>query len=118
MFAAELTGDNNRIEGTLIESAAQRAFIEVMGTRVGGLSRTAAAIGEKVTGVIRVERMQIGGGPGPNRLHMKVAAQIYLGERWELHFAREGLSVRAYVNAPLRHEFYHVEFPPDALWLF
>jgi hypothetical protein len=26
--------------------------------------------------------------------------------------------VRTYVTAPLRHELYHVEFPPAALWIF
>jgi hypothetical protein len=26
--------------------------------------------------------------------------------------------VRAYASAPLRHESYHVEFPPQALWVF
>jgi len=30
-------------------------------------------------------------------------------------FTREGL---AYTSAPLRHESYHVEFPPDAFWVF
>ncbi len=29
-----------------------------------------------------------------------------------------GLAVRTYVSAPLKHELYHVEFPPHALWIF
>ena len=62
--------------------------------------------------------MLIGGGPGPNRIPMKLSTQMYLGERWELLFLKDTLTIRAYASAPLRHEAYHVEFPPDALWIF
>ena len=30
-------GASNRIEGTLVEKAGPRAFIDVMGTRIGGV---------------------------------------------------------------------------------
>jgi iron(III) transport system ATP-binding protein len=43
---------------------------------------------------------------------------MYLGERWELVFAREHLTVRAYASAPLEPGEHFVEFPPDALWVF
>ena len=62
--------------------------------------------------------MLLGGGPGPNRIPMTLKTQMYLGERWELVFIKDALSVRAYTSAPLKHEFYHVEFPPQALWIF
>ncbi len=78
---------------------------------VGGLDVSAS-------GVIRVEKTLVGGGPGPNRMPMTLKMQMYLGERWELVFARDTLSVRAYASGPLRHAFYHVEFPPQALWIF
>jgi iron(III) transport system ATP-binding protein len=118
LFAAEFMGNNNRLDGTLVEIDDQRAVIEVMGVRLAGLARTRAAVGAKVTGVIRIERMLIGGGPGPNRIPMKLTTQMYLGERWELVFVNDTLTVRAYASAPLKHEGYHVEFPPDALWVF
>jgi iron(III) transport system ATP-binding protein len=118
LFAAEFMGTNNRLEGTLVESAGDRAVIEVMGVRLEGLARTRAAIGEKATGVIRLEKLRLGGGPGPNRMLMTVKAQMYIGERWELLFAKDELAVRTYVSAPLKHELYHVEFPPHALWIF
>jgi iron(III) transport system ATP-binding protein len=118
LFAAEFIGHNNRIEGPLIEKAGSRAFIEVMGNRIGGLAHTQAELGERATGIIRLERIRIGGGPGLNRIPMRLSTQMYLGERWELVFASEALTVRAYASAPLRHEAYHIEFPPDALWLF
>ena len=80
-------------------------------------AETAAAL-RSATGVIRLEKVMLGGGPGPNRVLMGLKAQMFIGERWELVFVKDALSVRAYTSAPLKHEFYHVEFPPAALWIF
>ncbi len=118
LFAAEFMGNNNRLEGALSENSGPRAVIEVAGSRIEGVARTPASAGEKAAAVIRIERMLIGGGPGANRIPMKLSTQMYLGERWELVFVKDGLSVRAYTSAPLRHENYHVEFPADAVWIF
>jgi len=118
LFAAEFMGNNNRLDGTLVEKADKRAVIEVMGVKLAGLARTGAAIGEKATGVIRLEKVMLGGGPGPNRIQMTLKTQMYIGERWELIFVKDAVSVRAYTSGPLKHEFYHVEFPPSALWIF
>jgi iron(III) transport system ATP-binding protein len=117
-FSAEFMGQSNRLEGALVENAGTRASLEIFGCRIGGITQTRATVGTKATAVIRIERTRIGGGPGANRIPMKLLAQICLGERWELVFARDALTVRAYASAPLRHESYHVEFPPDALWVF
>ena len=118
VFAAEFMAPTNRLTGTLVENAGTRAALDVMGCRIGGITQTRAPIGTQALGVIRVERTRIGGGPGVNRLPMKLSTQMYVGERWEVVFARDALTVRAYTSAPLRHESYHVEFPPDALWVF
>jgi iron(III) transport system ATP-binding protein len=118
VFAAEYMGQSNRLDGTLVENAGTRALLEVMGGRIGGITQTRAPVGSQAVGLIRVERTRIGGGPGDNRLSMKLATQMYVGERWEVVFTRDALTVRAYTTAPLRHESYHVEFPPDALWVF
>jgi iron(III) transport system ATP-binding protein len=118
LFAAQFMGHNNRLVGTLVESAGGRAVMEVGGMRLEGLARTRAHAGETAIGIIRLHKVLLGGGPGPNRIHMRLLTQMYLGERWELAFAKDDLMVRAYASAPLRHEFYHVEFPPDALWIF
>jgi iron(III) transport system ATP-binding protein len=119
LFAAEFIGNTNRLEGTLVEMAHGRAIIEVSGNRFEGVVRTKAAIGEKATGIIRVDKVGLGGGPGRNRLFMSLKAQMYVGERWELVFVKDALSVRAHASgSPLKHEGYHVEFPADALWVF
>jgi iron(III) transport system ATP-binding protein len=118
LFAAEFMGTNNRLDGTLVERRDKSVVIDVMGTQLEGISRTAALPGEKATGVIRIEKMMLGGGPGPNRMPMTLKTQMYIGERWELVFVKDTLTVRAYASASLKHEFYHLEFPPQALWVF
>jgi iron(III) transport system ATP-binding protein len=118
LFAAEFMGNNNRIDGIVMERTDKRATIEAMGAKLEGVARSAAEVGARAAGVIRLEKVMLGGGPGPNRVLMALKTQMYIGERWELVFAKDGVSVRAYTSAPLRHEFYHVEFPPGALWIF
>lgn len=118
VFAAEYMAQSNRLPGTLIENAGTRACIDVMGCQIAGITQTRAPVGSQALGLIRVERTRLGGGPGANRLPMKVATQMYVGERWEIVFTHEALTVLAYASAPLRHESYHLEFPADALWVF
>ncbi|HEY8275132.1 MAG TPA: ABC transporter ATP-binding protein [Pseudolabrys sp.] len=118
LFTAEFMGANNRLTGTLADNSSGRATIELFGERLSGMSRTKAAAGAKATGIIRIERVRCVSSPGPNRLKMQLKAPMYLGERWELVFARENLTVRAYASAPLNPGDHFVEFPPDALWVF
>jgi iron(III) transport system ATP-binding protein len=118
LFAAEFMGSNNRLDGTLVANANGQATFELFGERITGTAGTKATIGSKVTAVTRLERVRCASGPGPNRLKMELKAPMYLGERWELVFARDNLTVRAYANAPLQPGEHYVEFPPDALWVF
>jgi iron(III) transport system ATP-binding protein len=118
LFAAEFMGSNDRLDGKLVENSGGRATIELFGERLTGMARTKAAPGGKATGIIRIERARCASSPGPNRLKMELKAPMYLGERWELVFARDTLSVRAYASAPLEPGEHYVEFPPEALWVF
>jgi iron(III) transport system ATP-binding protein len=118
LFAAEFMGSNNRLDGKLVDNSGGRATVEVFGERLTGASRTKATTGTKVTGIIRIERVRCASGGGPNRLKMELKAPMYLGERWELVFARENTTVRAYASAPLEPGEHYVEFPPEALWVF
>jgi iron(III) transport system ATP-binding protein len=118
LFAAEFMGSNNRLEGVLIERANGRAVLEVAGHRLEGVSRSGAAIGQKATAVVRIERVRLGNAAGPNRIPMSLAAQMYLGERWEIVLTCAGLSVRAYAQDELLTGAHQVEFPPEALWVF
>lgn len=118
LFAAEFMGSNIRLDGKLVENSGGRATIELFGERLTGIARTKAAAGGKATGIIRIERVHCGSTPGPNRLKMELKAPMYLGERWELVFARDTLTVRAYASAPLEPGEHYVEFPAEALWVF
>jgi iron(III) transport system ATP-binding protein len=118
LFAAEFMGSNNRLDGKLVENSGGRATLELFGDRLNGISHTKAAAGGKATGIIRIERVRCASSPGPNRLKMELKAPMYLGERWELVFARDALTVRAYASAPLEPGEHYVEFPPEALWVF
>jgi iron(III) transport system ATP-binding protein len=118
LFAAEFMGNNNRLTGTLVERTDGRAVIEVMGTRFEGRARGRAAVGQNVTCIIRLERVRLGGEGGRNRIAMALKTQMYIGERWELVFSNDALSVRAYAAAPLLDPSCQVEFPPEALWVF
>ncbi len=118
LFAAEFMGSNNRLEGKLLEKANGHAIIDVFGERLSGMARTQAAVGEPAVGIIRLEHMRCVSEPGPNRLPMRLEAPMYLGERWELLFARGHTTVRAYAREPLPPGEHYVEFPPEALWVF
>jgi len=118
LFTAEFMGSNNRLEGKLIDNAGGRATIEVFGERLTGASRTKAATGSKVTGVIRIERVRCASGGGPNRIKMQLKTAMYLGERWELVFARENVTMRAYASTAIEPGEHYVEIPPEALWIF
>jgi len=118
LFSAEFMGSNNRLDGTLLEISGARATMTMFGETFAGLARTKAAVGTKAVGIIRLERVRCAASAGPNRLKMELKTPMYLGERWELVFAREGLTVRAYASAPLPPGEHFVEFPPEALWVF
>ena len=118
LFAAEFMGSNNRLDGTLLDISGAKATMQVFGERITGLARTKAAVGAKAVGITRLERVRCAEAPGPNRLKMELKAPMYLGERWELVFAREHLTVRAYAAAPLAPGEHYVEFPPESLWVF
>lgn len=118
LFAAEFMGNNNRLEGILLERTGERAVIAALGAQLEGRARTPIAPGAPASGVIRVEKVMLADGPGANRVAMTLKTQMYIGERWELVFVKDGASVRAYTPAPLADGLHHVEFPPSALWIF
>jgi iron(III) transport system ATP-binding protein len=118
LFAAEFMGSNSRLEGKLVSRGDGVAEIEVGGQKLRGVERTSAQPGAPATAVIRLEAVRIRETPGANCIAMTLATQMYLGERWEIVFKRDGLQVRTYAGAALREGEHYVEFPPEALWIF
>jgi iron(III) transport system ATP-binding protein len=117
-FSAEFMGVNNRLEGKLVALDNGQATMDVFGERITGMARTKASVGNDAVGIIRLERVRCTDTPGPNRLAMRLETPMYLGERWELLFARGPLNVRAYADTPPAHGEHYIEFPADALWVF
>jgi len=114
LFAAEFMGSNNRLTGI----SAGAGKLKIGGEIIEGAAHGKIEPNAPTTGVIRLERMRVAESPGPNRLKMELKTQMYLGERFELVFAREKLLVRAYAEKKLAEGAHYVEFPRDALWIF
>jgi iron(III) transport system ATP-binding protein len=49
---------------------------------------------------------------------MTISTQMYLGERWEIVFARGNLTLRARTTERLRPGNYFIELPAKDLWIF
>ncbi len=61
-FTAEFMGSNNRLPGTIAEVAADRALLAGDGFSLWGRPRGKIAVGDKATGIIRLERMKTASG--------------------------------------------------------
>jgi iron(III) transport system ATP-binding protein len=118
LFAAEFMGANNRIQGTLEALSGTDATLRVGGQSLRGIARGDARLGSAATGVIRLERVRLADGPGDNRIAMRRATSMYLGERYEHVFEAEGLAVRIFTAGPIDSGERWLEFPRDALWIF
>ena len=89
LFAAEFMGSNNRLEGTLVEIKDARAVIDVIGERLEGIARTKARRRRKGDRHHPHRARAARRRPRPQPHPMRLKAQMYLGERWELVFAQE-----------------------------
>jgi iron(III) transport system ATP-binding protein len=118
LFAAEFMGSNNRVTGKVTNRTNGRATLQGAGFALEGQLRGEAPLGADATGVIRIERLRIAREPGLNRVPMTLATQMYLGERWELLFSRDGQSLRAYAPEAMPPGPYHIEFPVEHFWIF
>jgi iron(III) transport system ATP-binding protein len=117
LFAAEFMGANNRLPGTARLAGGGRAAIEVDGEKLEGIACGPVRDGAEAAGIVRVERVRVSDGPGPNRLRMTLTAEMYLGERYELLFRRGNLSVRTFAHSKLAGGDFWLEFPAESLWV-
>ena len=117
LFAAEFMGANNRLAGKAANVTPSGASLLLGDARLEGLPCGPVRDGEDSFGVIRLERVRVADGPGPNRLRMTLTAEMYLGERYELLFTRGDASVRIFSPARIKGGDHWLEFPQDALWV-
>jgi iron(III) transport system ATP-binding protein len=118
LFAAEFMGSNNRVEGRIAEAGGGTATLVSGEMQLDGVLRQPLAQGATAAGVIRLERIRLADGPGPNRVKMPLATAMYLGDRYELLFRTETLTIRTFsARGPAAGEYW-VEFPSEDLWIF
>ncbi len=116
LYAAEFLGANNVLHGAI--STEGGPAIEGDGWRIRGTLRAPAAAAGPGTAVIRVERVAVADGPGPDRLPMRVEANVFLGDRWEYRLSRGSLRVVAHGPAPIEGEEAWCALPPEHVWIF
>jgi len=117
-FTAEFMGSNNFLPGTVRELADGHALLEGEGWRAWGATRGTLAVGQKATGVIRLERTSIAQGPGDNRVATELVTDMFLGDRREHLFKLGPLRLRCYGRAQSGAAQYFLELPRDDLWVF
>ena len=123
LYVAEFMGAHNRFEGTVTAKDGERVTLDVAGRTLHGIARAPVAIGEKVVALIRLERVQVRGEAGPDRVPMALGESLFLGDRWELVFDWEGTAgdshlVRAFALDGLDHGTWHLELPAADLMVF
>jgi len=118
LFSAEFIGSNNRFEGTIAETSGERAVLSGNGWSLKGNLRERKAVGDKATGVARLERIRIAPNAAENCLSMHLSANLYLGERWEHLLVLGDLRLRVWGEKALPEGDYSVLIPADALWIF
>jgi iron(III) transport system ATP-binding protein len=117
LFVAEFMGANNRVDGIAADVREGRAAIILGDERLDGVACGDIANGGKSAGIIRIERVRVAEGPGPNRLRMALTAELYLGERYECVFQRGPLTVRTFASRSLPEGEHWIEFPQESLWV-
>lgn len=117
LYAAEFLGANNVLRGDVAGSAGE-ATIGGEGWSLRGTLQGGGAPSGQGTAIIRVERVAVADGPGPDRVPMQVEANVFLGDRWEYRLTRGSLRVVAHGPAPLDQAQAWCEFPPGHVWIF
>jgi iron(III) transport system ATP-binding protein len=120
LFTAEFMGSNNRLSAKFLERDGKRVFLEIDGVTMTGTAR-GANVGKEVTAMIRLEKVRIADAPTENAIRLPLSTCMYLGDRWECLFHRDGAdatSLRAYAPQRLQPGEYWLHLPPDSLWAF
>ncbi len=119
-YTAEFLGTNNVLKGKGRWDADAGVSLvgdgwSIAGTRMGAdpIANSAPA-----TAIVRMERVRIGDGPGPDRIEMKVDGSIYLGDRWEYRLTRGDLTLRAQGDEAIAGGTVWCAISPEHVWIF
>ena len=118
-LVADFMGSNNHLSGRLVSVDGDFGTIEVAGGRLIGRMMGRSSIGDRITALIRIERVGIDRTRSENGLLLNLETALYLGERWEYVLAGPDARLRAWSTTPLAGQGqYWVDLPQDQLWLF
>jgi iron(III) transport system ATP-binding protein len=118
LFVADFMGSNNKVEGQVVERRGDSALLSGAGWQLWGQARGGAAPGAAATGMIRLERVRLADGEGPNTLKLPLITSMFLGDRWEHLFHRGDLRLRAYGPRALPPGDQWLEIAPESFWVF
>jgi iron(III) transport system ATP-binding protein len=110
-------GNNNRIEGQVMERRGASALLSGDGWQLWGQARGENA-GVSGTGMIRLEHLRLADGPGINRLRLPLVTSMFLGDRWEYLFHDGNIRFRAYGQTSLATGEHWLEVPQEHFWVF
>src|ERR1700682_6263574 len=82
-LVADFMGSNNHLSGRLVSVDGDFGTIEVAGGRLIGRMMGRSSIGDRITALIRIERVGIDRTRSENGLLLNLETALYLGERWE-----------------------------------
>jgi iron(III) transport system ATP-binding protein len=119
LFTAEFMGSNNRLPGKVLQREGKRVVLDVDGQKLIGTARGGNASGDAT--VIRLEQVRVGNTQMENAIRLPLVTCMYLGDRWECLFHRDGaqdVSLRAYTAHKLEPGAYWLQLPEESLWVF
>ena len=116
--AAEFMGSNNRLEGRIGATDGDRARLDGDGFALWGMWRGPGPAAGDALGYVRVERTRLTDAAGANRIAVRRATSLYLGERWEHVLTLGAIRLRAWSAAPLSGAEAWIAIAPKDLWLF
>ena len=117
-FTAEFMGSNNRLPGTIARVEGARALLVGDGFKLWGSVRGKVGVGDRATGIIRVERMKTAAAPGENRVPAELVTAMFMGDRSEHLFKLGEMRLRCYGAAATAGADRWLELPADDLWVF
>ncbi|MER9120097.1 hypothetical protein NKH93_26370 [Mesorhizobium sp. M0954] len=87
-------GANNRLDGVVTAINGNRAEIVANGIHLVGSAQQELTVGAKVTALVRLERVTWSGEDGPGRIAMTCVESLFLGDRHEVIFESNDLTIR------------------------
>jgi iron(III) transport system ATP-binding protein len=118
LFAAEFMGSNNRLPCQVREVRGSLARIGNDGWQLWGQLRADRRVGDEATAVIRLERTEVVGEPGEDRIAAQLDTAVFLGERWDQLYRVGNLRLRTWAKGPPPPGPHYLRLSPASLWIF